>query len=565
MKPLATLSLVLLCFFSSVVGLAQVSPHQISDILHEKVRDNETRSALLEALRLPDLYAHEASRSTEIEAGAEPSIAIDPNDPSHMAIAFMDPNLDFPIYWSNDGGFVWHESDFDCLAAAQSATGGDVLGGGDPVLEFTPDGKLHLTWIYLLGTFADAEFTVYYAVSDDFGATFEASTDNGMIVHSGDLIDFDLIDRQWLAADHSGGDFHGNLYMSGAYFGSSITNAGEIVMVKTPTDNAFGNATTTYTGSGTQYGNVEVDGDGNVHVSMFSFSSVDDQTQGEVVHCVSNDGAQTWTCSTVDPNIVHPSNGGASEVHGRENPAVSMAVDGSKAYMTWTSFPETGVEAYFAYSHDNGANWSVPVAFGDEILGDGFTHFMPVVCADNGKVTLSWYGIDNSSDQAEYYTAESQDLGLSFGEAFVVSNGATAFADFGALDFFGDYNSAVKYGCESYHAWSDGHEGAPRMYVVKYNGCDNTLGMLDISPVNAGWGIQNLYPNPVQDALNVTLFGNPGTVQYSITSAKGELVQKGQLASMQQGIDTSDFAPGVYVLVVQDTHGVAAQRSFVKH
>ena len=211
---------------------AQFTDHQRADILEEKVRNVADRNQLLEALHLPTTDM-EGTRNVEVDGGAEPFIAIDPNDPSHLAISFMEPDLDFPIYWSNDGGFTWNLSSFDCLAAAQEITGGQILGGGDPVLEFDKDGRLHLTWIYLLGSFIDANFTVYYAYSDDFGASFQQD-EFSQVVHTGDLVSFDLIDRQWMASDHTDGPYSGNVYMSGAYFGESITAAGEIVMTLTP-------------------------------------------------------------------------------------------------------------------------------------------------------------------------------------------------------------------------------------------------------------------------------------------------------------------------------------------
>ena len=564
MKSLFRLTLTLLCALTVSTAFAQYSPHQLAAILNEKVRDPQVRAELFKQLHWPVAFEQETQRAVDVEEGAEPSIAIDPNDPSHIAIAFMDPSLEFPIYWSNDGGFTWTQSSFDCLATSQSVFPGDLLGGGDPVLEFTPDGKLHLTWIYLLGSFAAADFTVYYAVSDDFGATFQASEEAGLVVHSGDLVDFDLIDRQWLAADHTDGPYSGNLYMSGAYFGDSITTFGEIVMVKTPTDDGFGNATTAYTGGGTQYGNVEVDGVGNVHLSLFAFTNLDDQTEGEVVHCVSSDGATTWQCTSVAPESSHPANGGANDVHGRENPAVSMAADGSYVYMTWTSFPDTGVEAYFAYSHDNGANWSVPTLFGPEQLGEGFQHFMPVVSADNGKVTVSWFGIADDTDEAHYYAVESLDQGLTFGEVLQVSAGPTVFTGTSVETFYGDYNSAVKYGCDSYHAWSDGNEGGPVVYVVKYNGCDNTVGLLDISPVNASWGIGALYPNPANASIKVDITGAAEGLTYRITSAQGRVALSGKVGPTQVEFDVSELGAGVYVLQLIDGGGVGAQRTFVK-
>lgn len=542
---------------------AQFTDHQRADILEEKVRNVADRNQLLEALRLPTTEM-EGTRNVEVDGGAEPFIAIDPNDPSHLAISFMEPDLDFPIYWSNNGGFTWNLSSFDCLAAAQEITGGQILGGGDPVLEFDKDGRLHLTWIYLLGSFIDTNFTVYYAYSDDFGASFQQD-ESSQVVHTGDLVSFDLIDRQWMASDHTDGPYSGNVYMSGAYFGESITAAGEIVMTLTPDGDQFENAVTVYSGNGFQYGNVKVDGQGYVHLSCFGF---DDQngTSGSVVHGISTDGGQTFTTQFIAEGVGHPNLSDASHlVHGRENAAVSMAVTGNHVLIAWTDFSDDFAQAYYAYSTDNGTTWSDPIAFAADLFEETDMHFMPALGAHWNRVTVGWYVVDSETLETEYYVMDSQDSGITWDAPQAVSSGTTDFSTDTDFDFYGDYNTATKYGCSSYHLWSDGSTGSPTVYAVKMDGCTGTVHVSDLTAVNAAWQVGALYPNPVQNEVNLPLSGNlPQYLDYVVVDLQGKRLLHGALDPAQPTVDVSGLSAGQYFLRISGSDSIYAVRTFMK-
>lgn len=552
----------LACFYAS----AQMPPFLQQELLEEKVRDPQVRRQLLEQLGLPISETIGGTRTNEVGDGAEPYIVIDPNDPSHLVLSYMTPGLNFPIYTSEDGGYTWSQSAFDCLAAAQSVFSGQLAGGGDPVLEYDANGRLHLTWIYLLGDFFSSNFGLFYAYSDDHGATFELLPPEEMVVQAGTLIDFDIIDRQWLAADRSSGEYSGNLYLSGAYFGNTLgSGPGEIVLVKTPDSNTFEFAANVYPGSA-QYGNVEVDEDGLVHMSLFGFT---DQlgTEGEVVYARSADGGTTFETLVLQQNVAHPDpNGSIVAVHNRENPAVSLAVDGDDVYVAWSAFENGAVQSYIAHSSDNGASFDAPVAFGDELLGTGFNHTMPVIAASWSRFTVGWYAVD-AAGMSEFHLCESLDQLETWEVPVSVSDGITQFPQTNGLDFYGDYNTMVKQGCRSYTAWAEG-SGAdgPSVHVVHYDGCTGAVGVEEVSPVNAGWSIGAPYPNPAEDQVTVGIGGMRETrLEWQVYGLDGGLMEQGVTRGKSSlDIDLSRWPSGMYALTVTDGKGYRAIRRLVK-
>jgi len=87
----------------------------------------------------------------EIESGAEPCIAINPQNTDQLAVAFMQLD-DFPIYYSRDGGSTWTQSrttTTQLWREVNPSAGGRSLGGGDPILVYDNEGVLHLTYILL--------------------------------------------------------------------------------------------------------------------------------------------------------------------------------------------------------------------------------------------------------------------------------------------------------------------------------------------------------------------------------------------------------------------------------
>lgn len=519
----------------------------------------------------------EKAEST-LGSGAEPHIAMHPTNPDVIAISYMEAaTQDYPVFYTTDGGTTWTQSSFSPAAELQNQYPGDfVLGGGDPILAYDEDGTLYMTWIYAHGAITGLQGSMFYAYSTDGGVNFTVPAIADHLVFGGDMLASDLLDRQWMMVDNSGGTYDGNLYMSCVYFGGAFgAPAGELVLYKTPSDNGLSSNYTVAvpaTGSdATQFGNVAVsDIDGSVHVACMKFDG--QSGAGSVVYTKSVDGAQTFaTPTTIAAATTALPNSQDHVVHSRDNSATSLAVDGDNVYIAWSDMANADVHSYYAYSNDGGATWSQPVEFGEDVLNANYYHLMPNLAADSGRVTVSWYAVDRTTSNSDYYVVESPDGGVSLGAPAIISGGSTDFTGAtGSQDFYGDYNASVRSGCNTWSVWGDGRTGAPVTYVAKTNTCNIVAGFTEISALNGTLEVGELYPNPADAVVSLPLSSTQSQgLTIEIFSTEGKLVGTPSMRNVVEGEQTielnlNDIAAGQYMVKLTTDEGEFATRLLLK-
>ena len=112
--------------------------------------------------------------------------------------------------------------------------------------------------------------------------------------------------------------------------------------------------------------------------------------------------------------------------------------------------------------------------------------------------------------------------------------------------------------------------------VYGYNGANNastcytlkvqlgTATRPDVNPVTTGKGLIKLYPNPVNNILNVSVLGELSSKSViQIVDVKGMVVMEQQVVSNPQSLDISKLAKGVYLLKVNNG-GKSITSKFVK-
>lgn len=506
-----------------------------------------------------------------LDEGAEPHIVMHPTNKNILALAFMKftaTTADYPVYISKDGGTTWTQSVFNSETTLDTIfPGGSVLGGGDPILAFDEDGTLHLSYIYIHGSFTTLlRGDMLYVYSLDTGSTFIVPPMEDHVVYGGDLFASDLLDRQWMSVDNSGGPFDGNLYLSAFYFGGALNTVGQLVLTKAADSSNFdlNNVTTAVAppaGDLTQFGNVQVDQGGRVHLTCAVVDQVDGS--GIVAHTLSTDGGQTFSAPTQvgTGDVLFPQSGliPNSVIHDRENAAISLAVDRNNVYVAWTDLGNDSCKAYFSYSHDGGVNFSPQLQFGNLLVGNTDYHFFPNVAADSGRVTISWYTVDKFSRVSNYYVAESADSGMSFEAVYMISDTSAAFVG-GSNAFYGDYNTSVKSGCSTISVWSDGRSGDPGIYVARTQLCDTAgvpwTSITELSPVSEDFQVGMLWPNPSAHTAQFLLSLTASQEVYSeLFDLNGRLVQRYNHGRCVQGehemaINIAHLSKGRYLLKI---------------
>jgi hypothetical protein len=510
----------------------------------------------------------------------EAFIAINPNNEAQLVLSYMSqsPSLSFPVYYSNDSGNTWTKSSFNPLTGlGQNFPGGLVAGGGDPVFAYDKNGKLFMSWIYLVINQAnDTVFeTMYWASSLNNGQTWTYAPGNSRFIGISkiDPTTFEAFpgadgfyDRQWFAVDRSNGTFSGRLYSSFLYISTPTEDpllSGTWIKGLDAGANSWNPRNRAYIGQ-SQFANVAVDNAGILHVTFADVGS------NQVFHVSSSDGGQTFTL----PHLIYTGTNlfgsqGAGTIHDRENSAVNLAIDGNNnLHLVWSDFDlfSSPYASFYGKSTDGGVTWSSPVDIGT-LLPQGRNSLMPVVSAYGNKVTIGTYGVDNNT-LSDYYNISSQTNGVSWDTARMLSTQTMNFSANNGV-WFGDYFNSVRTSCKIYNIWSDGRgTSRSKMYVSVTNEC-NKLGIEDVTPVNATFSIKNIYPNPAEANLNLSInstVANVFTISVQDITGKQLKTESRSVAAGETtfAINIADLAPGYYAVRVQSKDGFKYSRGVEK-
>ncbi|GAB1398086.1 MAG TPA: T9SS type A sorting domain-containing protein [Saprospiraceae bacterium] len=510
---------------------------------------------------------------------AEPYIAINPTDTNNIVVSFMDftQSLDFRIYYTLDGGATWQLSSFDPRTIyTQRNPGLQIAGGGDPIMDFDKNGKLYYGWLYLgLQGFTEGKFQVFWAWSDDKGATFNtAPGDNiyiaqgGLSLLTGDVTDYGdgIFDRPWFSVDKTDGPNAGTLYCAGLFIPNTKTTLagnGIIVKRKLPGVDSFEYANTpVFVNENSQFSNIEVDDNGVVHVT---YGAIDSST---IMHSRSLDGGLTFEPPTIVGTGKSTFQSGTVYVHARENPAPNLAREAgtNNLYLTWSSFGEKDlVQGFFAYSKDGGVTWSTPVNLSETAKDTGSHCMMPVVAANtNSGVTVSWYSV-TPQKIGNYYVMRSTDGGLSFKNPVLVSSKATDFSVYptGGFSpvFFGDYNKSINTDCRNLTIFSDGRDNlGPKIYISVVDYC-NLTSIPELSSITDKISFR-IQPNPVSSRFSLDISCKESTnTRITLIDSEGKYVKNLYNGKLEAGKTNLEFnigaqiPAGIYFVVFDADNG----------
>lgn len=349
---LRDLLLVMALLFSIIQLNAQDlrSQKYLENLLEEKVRWPEgmkpgPRTEVNTEKNASDEFKLSNSSSRSASEG-EAHIAVNPTDSLNIVLSYMlltpQTGLTFPIFVSKDGGDTWSQRTLNTSLIFNLDINLLIAGGGDPMFAFDANGKLYFSSLLagidtsIIST--DLVMRMYWAWSDDGGDTWNYLPGKGKFVSEGALSFFTgeavppygdgVPDRQWMACDLSGGPYANSLYLASLFVShnSSQTKAnGMVVRYKRPSDSTFQPVFVQVGDTGSfvsQYANIAVDGEGNVHVTYSSINPLG--VYDGVWHAISRDGGQTFS-----PSVrisAHADNGGVTILHDRENNAPSLAV-----------------------------------------------------------------------------------------------------------------------------------------------------------------------------------------------------------------------------------------------
>ncbi len=391
------------------------------------------------------------------DAANEPSIAVDPTAPNRLVIGWRQFDTIMSNFrqagwaYSHDGGRSW--------------TFPGVIQPGifrsDPVLG------------------ADAEGTIYYcSLRGDFIVHFFLSTDGG--VTWGPQLPFGQSiggDKQWFAIDRTGGQGHGNIYIS---WNNHAGCCGQHIFSRS-TDGAMSFLEPRLLPFTPIFGQTAVDFNGVVHVGGIG------QNFG-IFKLVSSVNAQDPDVSF--PNFTAPPEpvdlGGLMILGSGPNPdgllgqlnvatSSGLGPTAGNVYLLCSVDPPgpDPLDVNFVRSTDGGLTWTAPVRVNDD-AGDAWQWFGTMSTAPNGRIDVVWNDNRNSGvvNVTELFYSFSTDGGTTWSPNVALSPPWNSHVGWPNQNKIGDYYDMVSDNVGAHLAYAATFNGEQDVYYLRIGDYD---------------------------------------------------------------------------------------------
>ncbi len=415
-----------------------------------------------------------ASNDTAERQQVEPTIAVDPRNPSVIVAGAQDYRLLsvgghrwHGFYRSVDNGVTWAVSLVPGFPGDTSPEGAAsplraFQCTSDPVLAFDRSGNL-----YYVGISCSPVFILFVVKYTNDGATYSGAT-----VFPTSTYNF--ADKPWISVDTSGGPNDGNVYItydaftfhgpSGATFirstdGGQTWSLPQVVM------------------PGGFLSGITVDPQGRIFVSSLSSLVNGRSKTANILISVSTNGGLTFNGREIAADVAlipSPLPGNFF----RDFTIPQLASDNNGVYVVWDDYGLGNSNVMFAKSTDGGVTWTPPVRANDILTGQ---HFYSSIAASGGVISVIWYDSRNGQQAngaiigLDIFYAESTDSGASFSTNVRVTS--TSFnpntverADFGDREIFmGDYIQVAASPGAVHAIWADNRDACNN--IVPPFGC----------------------------------------------------------------------------------------------
>lgn len=375
----------------------------------------------------------------------EPSIAVNPNDPQQLAVAYQ---VNASTAYSRDRGQTW--------AIAEGTAPTDYRRSGDVSITYDNRGQAFLCYIAFdkLGTHnywahGATRNGIFVRRSPDGGKTWDA-TPGAVIAHNSDPgIPFE--DKPYIVADNSHSRFAGNLYVGWTEF--SLEKS--IILFSRSTDGGqtWSKPIEISSHEGLprdETGSVEgftaaVAGDGTLYMAWADGS--------EIAFATSRDGGRTFSRSRSILRTA-PSYFDVFNVsRGNGFPQIGVDPRSSRLFVIWADYRNGDIDVFSSTSGDKGKRWSPAVRVNSDPVHNGVDQFMQWLAVDpvDGSANVILYDrrADAENRKATIVLARSTDGGRTFSN---YSWDPTVFDP--DEQFIGDYSGITALGGKVYGAWA---------------------------------------------------------------------------------------------------------------
>jgi hypothetical protein len=505
----------------------------------------------------------------------EPTIAIDPRNPSIIAAGAQDLRLRAAgqhrwhgLYRSTDGGQTWTDSLLPGFLGDTSPQGlasplHKSNATSDAVLAFDTNGNLYYTGLALniTSTGIVTNTALFVAKFTNDASTYSITT----------LVSAGLFpDKPWIAVDTTGGPNDGNVYVA---YDANLTATQHFATLFTRSTDGGQTFSPPFYAPADQTGElsgVTVDPSGNIYVSAVAFDPVTGNPLNYIeVSKITNAGTVlTGTSKAVNPAfaISSPLPGGSF----RTFTIPQIASDPNGVYVVFDDFRTGNSQVYFTRSTDGGTTWSTPLAINDVTTGQ---HFFPTIAVSSGIISMAWYDsrlntgttitsldifYSQSTNSGASFSPNLRVTSVSFNPELVLRTDAPSIY----FPFIGDYIQ-IAAGPNSVHPiWADNRNACdtvdPTFGCVDQDAFTATISTVPNFSISASPSSQTL-PKDSVGAITITAtsfnrFSGMVNINATISPLK-----KAPVLSSPVGITISPTSPtGTSTLTVSTLHKTAS-------
>jgi len=446
----------------------------------------------------------------------EPSIAIDPLNPSDIAAGANDYKLVASggdawagVYTSSDAGKTWTNS---LIPGFPGDSTTNVLTGfgaaSDPGLAFDAKGNAYYSGIVfnrINGVAVDG--TLFVSKSTDQGHTWSQTV---IVSRGSGTSPFD--DKPYLTVDRS----TGTVYVSWTMFTTSHRSTTGAIEISKSTDGGLTwSSPITLSNSASNQGSIPAATNGIVYDVWYDLT-------GNTLKIARSSNGGTFTSPQVVTSVAPLPNPSPNSLF-RTNSFPTLSVDpsnSSRLSIAWADFGTGHGIILDTTSTDGTATWTTPVKVNDDnTMND---HFFPWLTIDTGIIHVIFY--DRREDPANHnmdiFYSESSDWGKTFRANMRLSD-VSSNPDVGfSGQFIGDYTGLAAYGGQVHAVWMDTRNAVigtstgsnQDIYTEAFNITKN-IKILSVTPLRTV-AYTRATVNPV--TINVTV-QNQGNLTITVT------------------------------------------------
>jgi hypothetical protein len=475
---------------------------------------------------------------------AEPHISMNPLNPLQYFTAF---NTNASYYTMNGLNWFTNNPNYGFSMA------------GDPVTAYDSLGTLYYD-------------NMYYSGTNIAGTKVAVSTNNGLTwtISGGNTGN----DKNWIAADQTGGPFANYVY-------GTMTNGGSCAIMRSTNRGASFQYMTALSPHGLP-GAMPCVGpnmvNGNSGGCVYVVTNAGSSFGATYSFFVSTDGGTTFTLKSqqIFSGYVGTNVGGRNSVENmRTRPYPFIAADNSfgpyrgRLYLVYATNQPAGdgnkADIFCRYSTDQGATFSAAVQINDDANPTAHHQWHPSIWCDkqNGRLYVKWLDTRNAptSDSADVYAAFTTNGGASFTTNQKITNknfkiNCTTCGGGGTPMYLGDYDAVTSYGKTAMMVWTDFRQNSFGSYTayfpdyaMKLNPTKTFAGNNDSAFVRVIVPSVKSYSDYVKFTATVDTLPAAGSIQLSFVNGRDSLTTFPDSVTLRvKTIGT--VTPGVYGIII---------------